>query len=185
MRAVSVRRAAYRVRQFVAALVASHVPLVTTDEAKACRLLPPGALGLFQAMPRVDQRHSLSVVRALEARGEVHPALLQAALLHDCAKHVDGVRLWHRVVMVLLKALLPEQVIHWQASGAPPRKRWHYPIWSHLHHPERGAEMAAAAGCEPLVVTLIRHHQDSLAMEIDNPAARQLLAALQWADDGN
>ena len=43
---------------------------------------------------------------------------------------------------------------------APARGNLRYPFWVLANHPKRGAEMAAAAGCDPLAVTLIRRHQE-------------------------
>jgi hypothetical protein len=58
-------------------------------------------------------------------------------------------------------------------------------VWAHLHHPERGAELAAAAGCDALAVALIRRHQEPPAAHFGDPALDGLLAALQAADDDN
>ncbi len=147
--------------------------------------LPETARHLFDGMPPADQRHSLKVLAALQAAGHDHPALLQAALLHDCAKREGGVRLWHRVALVLLKAFWPALAARWAAEPAPARTDWRYPMWAHLHHPERGAELAAAAGCDPLAVALIRRHQEPPAAHAGDPSLDELLAALQAADDDN
>jgi hypothetical protein len=125
------------------------------------------------------------VLAALQGAGHDHPALFQAALLHDCAKREGGVRLWHRVALMLLKAFWPALPAHWAAEPAPVCTDWRYPVWAHLHHPERGAELAAAAGCDPLAVALIRRHQESPAMRAGDPSVDGLLAALQAADDDN
>jgi hypothetical protein len=135
---------------------------------------------LFEAMPRGDQRHSLKVLQALRAGGHDHPALLQAALLHDCAK--GGVRLSHRVATVLIKAFRPALLARWTTGPAPNANSWHYPFWAHLNHPARGADLAAAAGCDPLAVTLIRRHQERPVTSGDSAVA-ELLVALQAADD--
>ena len=48
------------------------------------------------------------------------------------------------------------------AQAPPPaRGSLRYPFWAHANHPQLGAEMAAAAGCDPLAVTLIRRHQET------------------------
>jgi hypothetical protein len=72
--------------------------------------------------------------------------LAQAALLHDCAKQASGVRLWHRVTKVLLRAFWPALLARWTAGPAPHRATWRYGLWAYLHHPALGAELAAAAG---------------------------------------
>ncbi len=55
-------------------------------------------------MPVADQRHALDVVARLRAAGLTDPDLLAAALLHDAGKG-PRVRLWHRVVAVLVEAV--------------------------------------------------------------------------------
>ena len=147
--------------------------------------MPETARHLFDGMPPADQRHSLKVLAALQAAGHDHPALLQAALLHDCAKREGGVRLWHRVALVLLKAFWPALAERWAAEPAPASTDFRYPMWAHLHHPERGAELAAAAGCDPLAVALIRRHQEPPAAHAGDLSLDELLAALQAADDDN
>ncbi|MGC8780672.1 MAG: hypothetical protein ACP5UQ_07390 [Anaerolineae bacterium] len=154
---------------------------MTADElALARRHLPETAWSLFDGMARADQRHSLRVFAALQARGETDRALLQAALLHDCAKRI-GVRLWHRVARVLLKAFWPASLARLAAAPMPGRTSWRYGLWVLLHHEAIGAEMAAAAGCDPLAVTLIRRHEGRPPTA--DPIIERLLCALQAADD--
>jgi hypothetical protein len=179
------RRALYRSRQFFQALGAGLTPLTPQERDLAWRHLPEAARQLFDAMPPADQHHSLKVLAALQDAGYDHPALWQAALLHDCAKREGGVQLWHRVALVLLKACWPVLPARWAAQPVPARADWRYPMWAHLHHPQRGAELASAAGCEPLAVTLIRRHQEQPAMRTGDPSVDGLLAALQAADDDN
>jgi hypothetical protein len=179
------KRALYRSRQFFQALGAGLTPLTPNERGLAWEHLPEAARHLFDAMPPADQRHSLKVLAALQDAGYDHPALLQAALLHDCAKREGGVRLWHRVALVLLKAFWPALLARWAAEPAPARPDWRYPMWAHLHHPERGAELAAATDCDPLAVTLIRRHQEPLAAHAGDPSLDGLLAALQAADNDN
>ncbi len=164
----------YRVRQFFRVSAASLRPLSAADLAEARAHLPETAWPLFAATSRADQRHSLSVLRSLQAAGHAEPALLQAALLHDCAKTAGGVRLWQRVAAVLLKAFAPRRLARLAALPAPRRG-----LWTYVNHPLRGAELAAAAGCDPLAVTLIARHQDRAGTD------DELLAALQAADDDN
>jgi hypothetical protein len=170
-------RAAYRARQFLRAATARKDPS-GLDEVR--RLLPPQAMQLFEAMPLHDQRHSLAVYDALRARGQTHPALLQAALLHDSAK-AGVVRLWHRVAIVLLNALAPG--IGARLGLQNPRS-WRYPFYVSRHHAELGADRAAQAGVDPLAVELIRSH--SVHGSNRGPGVPgELLAALQAVDDQN
>jgi hypothetical protein len=175
------RRAGYRVRQFAAAVIAAFRPLPAAEAALARRHLPPAAWPLFDAMARADQRHSLRVLATLQARGQTQEALLQAALLHDCAKDAGGVRLGHRVAKVLLMAFWPACLQRLAAAPPPPAGSLRAGLWAHLHHPGRGAELAAAAGCDPLAVALIQRHE--MPANSGGPEADQLLQALQAADD--
>jgi len=162
------------VRQFGRALTARVRP---EERALVARILPAPAAELFFRMPRQDQRHGLDMVYALQKRGEDAPELLAAALLHDVAK-AGGVRVWHRVIAVLLLALSPGW-LHRLASPDPAS--WRHPFWLQLHHPQRGAELAAAAGCAAATVELIRHHQEAKARLA--PPLDRWLAALQRVDD--
>jgi hypothetical protein len=189
------RRAVYRVRQFVNAIGAYIRPMTAGERAEARAWLPEGAWPLFDAMPRNDQRHSLNVLHTLAGAGHDDPALMQAALLHDAAKSAGGVTLFHRVAAVLLKVVRPDWTARMAQSEAPACGSLRYPFWAHANHPQLGAQMAAAAGCDPLAVTLIRRHQDvgggaeecfarSSGARGTMPADR-LLTALQAADDDN
>lgn len=183
-----VRRAIYRVRQFMSALGAYVQPLKTDEQAEARAWLPERAWPMFDAMPRNDQRHSLNVLRALRTAGHDKAALLQAALLHDAAKSGGGVTLFHRVAIVLLKAARPDWAEHAAQTPAPAHSSFLYPFWAHANHPQLGAEMAAAAGCDPLAVTLIRRHQETgggSGARSHEGETDCLLTALQAADDDN
>jgi hypothetical protein len=124
-------------------------------------------------------------LHTLQATGDVPRALAQAALLHDCAKHRGGIRLWHRVAVVLVDAFDPERMDRWRSMEAPAANNWRYPFWAHVHHAEDGARLAAQAGCDPLAVALIRHHGDRAASGTLDPPAERLLIRLQAADDDN
>ena len=178
-------RIGYRVRQFFCLLTASRRPLTAADLVEAQTHLPQAAWPIFTAMSPADQRHSLGVARALRAAGHAHPALLQAALLHDGAKRADGVRIWRRVALVLWKAFAPDTLARWAMLPAPPRESWRHPLWDYVNHPRLGAELTAATGCEPLAVALIAQHQEHGTVFPGDSLAQKLLAALQAADDDN
>lgn len=165
----------YRVGQFLRALVAR----VRREELQPLsQYLTPAQMELFRRMPRYDQRHSLNVFRALRARGYDDPNLLAAALLHDAGKADEALRLWHRVIVVLAEAIEP-RLLNRLAKG--DSRSWRYPFFVHLCHPQRGAEMARAAGCSPTTVELIRRHHDPAS----NPRRTrldELLMALQEID---
>ena len=208
MGAAWLHRAVYRVRQFGSALATRGRPLAEAEQVEVRAWLPAAAWPLFDAMPRNDQHHSLNVLRALRTVGRDEPALMQAALLHDAAKSSGRVTLFHRVAVVLLKVARPDWAARMAQAPAPARGDLRYPFWAHANHPQLGAEMAAAAGCDPLAVTLIRRHQEmgggaeeqgsrgagqrsgasisqSQSPAPGQPLVYRLLAALQAADDDN
>ncbi len=136
-------------------------------------------------MPRSDQVHALKVWAALRGAGYDDPALAQAALLHDAAKHLGGVTLFHRVAVVLIKAFAPGAWQRIKQSPEPPRRSLRYPLWAHANHPTTGARLAADAGCVAQAVSLIRRHQDAVPPGVDHTREDDLLFALQRADDDN
>jgi hypothetical protein len=172
----------YRAQQFFRALGARMGPPAW---AEVEAVLAPAQVALFQRMPRHDQRHSLGVARTLRAAGHDHSDLLSAALLHDVAKSVGPLRLWHRVAIVLLKAFAPRWLT-WLARKAEP-DHWRYPFYMHRVHPEIGARWAEEVGCSSLTVWLITHHQSP--PEPGGGGGKdirgRLLAALRWADGQN
>jgi len=182
-------RAVYRVRQFGSALATRGRPLAEVERVEVRAWLPTAAWPLFDAMPRNDQHHSLNVLCALRASGHAEPALMQAALLHDVAKSTGGVTLFHRIAVVLLKTGRTDWAARLTQTPAPTRGALCYPFWVHANHPGLGAGMAAAAGCDPLAVTLIRRHQETERSTLNvgtlNVPTDRLLAALQAADDDN
>lgn len=142
----------------------------TAEVEGAARYLEPAQMALFRRMPRCDQRHGLDVFATLWAAGERDEALLAAALLHDVGKAGGGLTLWHRVAVVLLG----HRVDRWAGDG----RGWRAPLAVHVQHAEMGARRAAAVGCAPDMVDLIRRHHDPA------PDDRRT-AALQWADKRN
>ncbi len=168
----------YRVRQFALALGAGIARQAsdTLDE-----YLEAPQLELFHRMPAVDQHHCWAVFRALRDAGETEKSLLQAALLHDAGKTLGPVRIWHRVIVVLVKAVAPQL---WERMDGKPGT-WRYPLYVHKQHAVLGAELARQAGSSPEVVWLIAHHEDG-PLEIEAGSREsERLAALQAADELN
>lgn len=168
-------RPLYRFRQLLAALTAR---LSDADLAEADAHLPPGARALFRRMPRDGQAHALRVLRALKRAGKTHPALLAAALLHDAGKSTARITPLSRSLFVVFKWLAPARLDQLEAVG------WRKPFVALRDHPAIGAAWAREAGCEPLTVWLIEHHQACVESETGSKAGR-LLRALRAADERN
>ena len=174
----------YRVQQFIRGLRRHD----SVEEATLTPHLTDAQIALFRSIPASDQQHALAVLRALRAAGNDESALVQAALLHDVGKVSPSVgregesrvRLWHRVVQVLLEAVHPEW-IHRLADDVPGS--WRYPFFVLLHHAERGAEWAAEAGTDRLAVALIYWHHTAPEQSDLDAEGRSLLAKLQVADE--
>ena len=171
--------AAYRVRQFVRAASAWFEP---EDAARLLtdRYLPSAAKDLFWAMPRYDRHHALRVVGTLQEMGHHNPELMAAALLHDVGKtapQTGVLRLWHRVAIVLMRALAPGLL---ESIAVDQPGSWRQPFYVQLHHGEIGASLATKAGCSVRTATLIHNHEDT-----SGPQHDQLLLALQSADGIN
>jgi hypothetical protein len=166
-------QARYRVWQFWRSLAPR--PLDAEDHAILEAALPPAGCALFATMSPNDQRHSLTVYRALHDQGCADHDLLAAALLHDCGKGGGRVPLWVRPPLVLLRAFAPGLLR--RLTGEPPPgksvSRWRRPLYNAWHHPAIGADLAARAGLSERAVLLIRTHHLP-----DGPAA-----ALHAVDD--
>lgn len=168
--------AAYRVRQFLAALTARS--LSANDRAFVARYLTPSQRALFERMTPADQQHAVAVARWLLARGWMDTALLQAALLHDVGKAGEGLSPVHRAFSVLLQRVWPSA---WEWLSAQDAG-WRRPFHRYRYHPEYGARLVEGAGASPTVVALIRYHQDSEGA-ISAPPIASMLAALRAADE--
>ena len=177
------QRIFYRLRQFSRGLLAQ----VNEQERQSIRAwLPAAAYALFLRLPVDAQRHSLNVLHDLQQRGDVHPDLATAALLHDVGKLAAdeaGVRinLWLRGPLVLLKTFLPRLFYRLQSEN--PKHGWRYALHVSEAHPQIGAKWAAQLGCSELTCWLIEHHQEDVRNQDGERYA--LLLALQWADERN
>ena len=140
------------------------------ERAALASWVTPLQLEVFDAMHVADQRHGLDVVRTLRADGVTDPEVLIAGLLHDAGKGGTGV--WPRVAYSLAQAYGP---VIWRGARVLPG--FQSSLERLRDHAETSAGMAAAAGCSPRTVELIRH-QDA---PIDPVAGRQL----QLADEAN
>lgn len=158
---------ATKVRQF-----RSHLRARVRDDERRrlAAWATPGQLALFDSMHVADRRHGLDVVATLRAEGVTDDEVLVAGLLHDAGK--GDVGLWPRVVYSLGQAYgpLPVRAARPLPGFAPALDRL-------AIHAETSAALAAAAGCTPRTVELIRW-QDSPR----DPVAGELL---RLADEAN
>lgn len=135
-----------KVRQFRAHLGAR----VTGPEREALGAwTTPAQAALFDSMHIADRRHGLDVVATLRAEGIDDPDVLLAGLLHDAAKGNTGVL--PRVVYSLGQAWGG-----WVPRLARPVPGMGVALDRLRTHAEASAGLAAAAGCSPRTVELIR-----------------------------
>jgi len=170
-------RAAYRARQLWDALLAKP----KMDQLDAVReRLTPSQFELFQRMHPSEMSHAIRMCENLIAKGENHPDLLKAALLHDVGKARQPLRIWERVQIVLGQKFFPQRTARW---GVGEPQGWRRAFVVAAQHPTWGAEMAAAVGVSPLVLEMIRHHQGEAPDHL-NKDERELLDKLQAVDNG-
>jgi hypothetical protein len=148
-------RPCYRARQFWLALRAHPTPKAITN---ARAVLSSEQMELFSRMQPGEQAHALQMLEALRAKGETDPDLLVAALLHDAGKQRCPLRLWERVMIVLVQAGSPALARRWGEVAAAGCKGWRKLFVVAAQHAEWGAELALEAGVSPLVAALIRRH---------------------------
>ena len=128
--------------------VLARVSVRERDAAAAW--LSPAQMAVFDAMHVADRRHGLDVAGHLRAGGVIDHELLVAGLLHDCAKGDTGVM--PRIVYSLGQRY---GAWIWRAAGVLPG--WRGTLERLRVHAEASAVLAAAAGCSPATVELIRH----------------------------
>jgi len=148
--------------------------LRSRDVAIARSILPPPAYALFRRMSAADQEHALCVYSLVR---ECPLALQQAALMHDVAKGLAGVRLLDRAIYVMLRRA-PLHLERWLTQ----RGRWER-LDSLRDHAARGAALCAGAGLGEDVCELVAHHDGSLSEAGLSAGQRALLAALRAADE--
>ncbi|HEY6014692.1 MAG TPA: hypothetical protein VIU37_11815 [Candidatus Limnocylindrales bacterium] len=132
--------------------------MAPAERSELAAWISPRQLALFESMHPADRRHGLDVVASLRAAGVVSDDALIAGLLHDAGKGRTGV--WPRVAYSLgdrygrwvwrIVAIVP--------GFGPALERLRT-------HAERSAELAAAAGCSPRTVELIRNQEVPVDLE--------------------
>src|SRR5262245_46709171 len=158
---------ASKVRQF-----RSHIRarVAASERDGLAAWLTPAQLERFDAMHVADRRHGLDVTATLRADGVLEPDVLVAGLLHDAGKGDTGVgprvaySLGQRYGRVL-----------WRMGGLAPG--WGAALRRLETHAETSAQMAAAAGCSPRTVALIRFQ--------DAPEDPEYGELLRLADEAN
>jgi hypothetical protein len=166
-------RLIYRIHQFINALRSSSQP-VSIEELRDHLTLRQ--IALFQQMQPSEQTHAVSVLKKLQEKGHEDRDLLTAALLHDVGKITHPLSIWERVVIVIVKWLMPRQVALW-GKGEPLGLRRSFVVAE--QHAAWGATLALEAGASASAVEMIRKHHD-LRGEHDS----LYLLALQTEDDG-
>jgi hypothetical protein len=165
-------RAWYRLKQFWQALSAASRPSAPPD-------LAPELRDLFLRMPAADRAHGLHTHNLLAATTRP-PDLLAAALLHDAGKSRPEIHLWDRVLYVLAARLAPAWLQ--RQVSIPGTTCWAGLVALHSHA-EQGARLVALAGGAPRLVALIRHHHANATALGWPDGERELLEALQAADE--
>ena len=156
-----------KARQFRAHLRAGVAP---EERAGLVAWTTPDQLALYDSMHVADRRHGLDVVAALRAEGVDERDVLLAGLLHDAGKGDTGV--WSRVAYSLGSRY---GAWVWRIASIVPAVRRSL---ERLHaHAETSATLAAAAGCSPRTVELIRHQ--------DAPTDPDYGELLRLADEAN
>jgi hypothetical protein len=168
--------ARYRLWQF-GRLISARMPAEALAEVRA--VLPPPLFELFSRMRPSDQFHSYGVRRTLIERGQTNPDLLTVALLHDVGKTKMPLRIWERVLIVLAFKFFRDRAMQWGHRPPTPLTRSFVVA---VQHAAWGAELVKAAGGNPLVVELIRRHQDKIT---EQDKLTDLLLLLQAADNSN
>lgn len=138
---------------------------------------------LFKQMSTVDQRHAVRVARFIiqEAsfrRGVDLERLVQAALLHDAGKVRGEIGWFCRLLVGIIRRMLPGSRHKWAKRDKSSRLR--YALYVDVNHASRGAYMAESLGLDPEVASLIKRHHD------ENPGDNDPeLSLLKTADEKN
>ncbi|MNS48658.1 hypothetical protein D3C72_812390 [compost metagenome] len=147
--------------------------LTDADRAWVGTCLNPAQQALFDGMGLQDRAHAVRVARRLAAQ-DAPGHVLEAALLHDCAKPEGYGLFWRSAGVLLAPALqgLPAE------PALPGWKRW---LQVYRWHDAYGMALAELAGTSPEALALLRALQDDAPHGEGAPA---WLEPLERADDG-
>lgn len=117
------------------------------DRAWVAARLTPAQLALYEGMGLPDQAHAVRVARRLAEQGAPE-FVLEAALLHDCAKPASYGLFWRSAGVVLVQWLkdLPAE---------PRLSGWRGQLQTYRWHDQWGLEAARAAGTSPEALALL------------------------------
>ncbi|HET7036303.1 MAG TPA: HD domain-containing protein [Thermomicrobiaceae bacterium] len=162
-------RVVYRTRQGLAHLRPQRAGAV---DAELAGWLSPAQLGLVARLTAADRAHLLRAGRRA-ATLSADPDLVLAALLHDVGKADERtrVRLWQRVLVVLLGRVAPDLLAR---LARPSHRPWRRGFYLALAHPRLGAEMARASGASARACWLIAHHHDASVTDPTLTLLRQI-----------
>lgn len=167
----------YRFRQFFGGVFAQ---VSDEDRREADVVLNPAARAWFHSLPRDAQWHGLQVMRDLKRAGVDRSDVLAAALLHDAGKAEGPNGPLVRTFIVLALRLAPDWSARRTAIDYRSARGIDRVLAIAYQHPEIAAAKAAACGCDPVTIELIRHHQAT-----DRGKDDPLLQLIQSVDDQN
>jgi hypothetical protein len=154
----------------------------TVDYALAETYLNEKQMGLFRAMAKSEQLHSLNVLRDVLAQEATTPHdLAVAALLHDSGKSRWRLAVWQKTISVLVKFFLPKLDARLRDSTL---NFWTAPFVVRRHHPQWSGELLSEIGASEAAIWLVTHHANNRAHLLNSPY-HPLLLRLKAADDAN
>ena len=167
----------YRAQQFFGGVLAR---VSDEDRREADAVLNPPAREWFHSLPRDLQWHGVQVMHDLQRAGVDRSNVLAAALLHDAGKAEGPNGPLVRTLIVLARRLAPGWSARHQEIDYREARGIDRALAIACQHPAIASEKAAACGCDPVTIDLIRHHQDA-----DRGKGDALLQLFQQVDDRN
>ena len=167
----------YRAQQFFGGVLAR---VSDDDRHEADAVLNPPAREWFHSLPRDLQWHGVQVMHDLQRAGVDRSNVLAAALLHDAGKAEGPNGPLVRTLIVLARRLAPGWSARRQEIDYREARGIDRALAIACQHPAIAAEKAAACGCDPVTIDLIRNHQDT-----DRGKGDALLQLFQQVDDRN